>query len=112
VAMLGSREDIPALLSAADLYIMPSLMEAHSVAMIEALASGIAVAASDIPTLRFSSTYKGVILHPAADKHAMAKAAEALLVNQKRFARNLAEFDISVTADKYASGLSKIAARS
>ena len=112
VAMLGSREDIPDLLSAADLYIMPSLMEAHSVAMIEALASGIAVAASDIPTLRFSSTYKGVILHPAADKHAMAKAAEALLVNQKRFARNLAEFDISVTADKYASGLSKIAARS
>jgi len=26
-------------------------------------------------------------------------------VNQKRFARDLSEFDISVTADKYASGL-------
>lgn len=43
VTMLGRREDIPELLSAADLFLFPSLYEGLSVALVEAQADGLPV---------------------------------------------------------------------
>ncbi|MFP3534130.1 glycosyltransferase, partial [Burkholderia sp. SIMBA_042] len=57
VRFLGSRPDIPALLSAADVYVMPSQREAHSVAMIEALANGVPIVASTIPVFEFAGSF-------------------------------------------------------
>jgi len=108
VLLLGSRDDIPALLSAADLYVMPSLMEAHSVAMIEALASGIPVVASDIQTLQFAASYDGVALVPPQDSDALTDAVIRSLSLPQQYNRDLSLFDITVTAKHYRSLLEVI----
>lgn len=48
VAFLGAREDVPKLLAAADLMILPSRMEGLSLALVEAHAAGVAVLATDV----------------------------------------------------------------
>lgn len=49
VNILGYREDVPKLLRAADLFVFPSLWEGLPIALLEALACGIPVLASDVP---------------------------------------------------------------
>lgn len=50
--MLGHREDVPDLLAAADVFVFPSLYEGLPGALIEALAVGLPVVASDLPSVR------------------------------------------------------------
>ena len=52
VVRLGHRDDVPALLSAADLFVLPSRREGMSGAMVEALGCGVPVVCSDLPGLR------------------------------------------------------------
>jgi L-malate glycosyltransferase len=101
VRLLGGREDVPELLSAADLYVMPSVMEAHSIAMIEALASGIPIAASDIPTFGFLSGYSGVATFPASDIGQFQAAVRELLRAGGRYERDVSRFEITNVAAIY-----------
>lgn len=48
VYFLGDRTDIPQLLMAADMFVMPSLFEGFSVSLVEAQASGLPCIASDV----------------------------------------------------------------
>lgn len=48
VRFLGTRRDVPDLLAAMDLHAMPSLWEGLSIALLEALAAGLPVVASDV----------------------------------------------------------------
>ena len=48
IRMLGARPDVPALLSAADLYVQSSAWEGFPLAPIEAMASGLKVLATDV----------------------------------------------------------------
>ncbi|MDZ4672873.1 MAG: glycosyltransferase family 4 protein [Gemmatimonadota bacterium] len=48
VHLLGLRADIPALLAAADLFVMPSLSEGLPIAILEAMFSGTAIIASQV----------------------------------------------------------------
>jgi len=100
IRMLGSRDDVPALLASADLYVMPSLQEAQSIAMIEALASGVAIVASDIPAFQFARNYAGVHL---LDKHANFEPSEVceILSKAKRFDRAVHGLDITQTSTSY-----------
>lgn len=50
IRFLGSRNDIPAILSASDVFLFPSLFEGLSVVLIEAQANGIPIVCSDINT--------------------------------------------------------------
>jgi glycosyltransferase involved in cell wall biosynthesis len=49
VRLLGARSDVPELLAAADLFVMPSLWEAGPYALLEAMAAGVPVVGSRIP---------------------------------------------------------------
>jgi glycosyltransferase involved in cell wall biosynthesis len=81
VLILGEREDVPALLNAADLMIFPSLREGLPGAVLEACASGTAVVASDLPGIceirRICPTVVCVPL--AAADEAWADTTERLL---------------------------------
>ncbi len=101
IEILGGRNDVPGLLAAADLYVMPSLIEAHSIAMIEALASGVPIVASDIPAFRFSATYLGVCLIAPDDPANFTAAAVKLLQAGGRYDRNVEYFDIERVAGVY-----------
>ena len=52
VQFLGHRNDVPEILAAADLFVFPSLYEGLPGAVIEAMAVGLAIVASDIPPHR------------------------------------------------------------
>jgi glycosyltransferase involved in cell wall biosynthesis len=52
VRSLGQRDDVPDLLAACDVLALPSLYEGFPGAVIEAMALGVPVVASDLPTLR------------------------------------------------------------
>jgi glycosyltransferase involved in cell wall biosynthesis len=52
VTLLGWRDDIPAVLTAADAFLFPSLTEGMPNAVLEAMARGLAIVGSDIPVLR------------------------------------------------------------
>lgn len=104
VRFLGSRTDIVSLLSAADVYVMPSQREAHSVAMIEALASGVPVVASAIPEFQFARAFAGVVTIDPSDQPYYAEAvACAAAESPIRHVRDLASFSIASVAARYAS---------
>lgn len=58
VRVLGWREDIPDLLAALDIFVLPSYWEGLSLALIEALSTGVAVITSDIPGNRDVVTHE------------------------------------------------------
>lgn len=111
IKMLGPRRDVPDLLAAADVFIMPSLIELQGIALLEALASGVPVVASDLDTLRFAGQKEGVALVPPENGAIFAAAVEKLLLRKPavtppagiRYARDMSEYDISRTAESYLS---------
>ncbi|MGB3757880.1 MAG: glycosyltransferase family 4 protein [Rivularia sp. (in: cyanobacteria)] len=103
VIFLGPRSDIPDLLSAADVYLMPSSIEAHSIAFLEALANGITMVISDIPAFEKGKQFSGVISLQPENIQQFARILVQLSTNIaiKRWQRDLSEFSIEKTADIY-----------
>jgi len=101
VKLLGGRKDIPDLLAAADVFLMPSLNESQGIAMIEALASGIAVVGSDIPAFKFASSMEGTTLVPAENVETYTQAIKDALEGTQRYRRDMSQYDMNVTASVY-----------
>jgi glycosyltransferase involved in cell wall biosynthesis len=75
VAFLGIRDDVPALLARADLFVFPSLWEGQGNALLESLAVGPAIVATDIPSTRETvADGKEALLVPPTDPGALASA--------------------------------------
>lgn len=85
VRFLGSREDVEAVLPAADLLVQPSLYEGQGVALLEAFATGLPVVASRVGGIPEVVT-DGVDgdLVPPGDAPALADAVVALLTDAGR----------------------------
>lgn len=80
VDFLGFRRDIAGLLAAFDVYAQPSLWEGHSISLIEALAAGKPIVATNIDGNREVVDHGETgLLVPAADPGALADALERLL---------------------------------
>lgn len=82
VSFLGVRWDVPDLLRAADVLVMPSLNEGFGLVMVEALASGTPVVASRMgPTPEIVRETETGLLFTPGDPRALADALERLLGN-------------------------------
>ncbi|MEO0686922.1 MAG: glycosyltransferase family 4 protein [Cyanobacteria bacterium J06649_11] len=103
IIFLGPRSDIPNLLSAADVYVMPSLREAHSIAFLEALSSGITVIASDIKAFERGKQFPGVfVLQPENTQIFSNMISECSKQSSiSRWERDMSEFSIKNSADAY-----------
>ena len=117
----GERDDIPNLLRSFDVYVQPSLAEGISNTILEAMASGLPVVATDVggnaELVRHGST--GTIV-PPADATAIAAALqryiedEATRREQGDAARERATgiFDIEIMLDNYSSTYRRLLDRS
>lgn len=110
VLLPGHREDIPALLARAELFLFPSALEGHPGAVVEAMMAARPVVASDIPAHRETLEH-GVtgLLVPPADPETLAEAVIELLRDRQaarhlgREARRVARerFDIHAVARRH-----------
>jgi glycosyltransferase involved in cell wall biosynthesis len=85
VALLGFVRDVRSLLAAADVFVMPSLSEGLGVAVLEAMAMGKPVVATDAGGLPEAVMHgeTGLVV-PAGDAEALAEAMTALLEKPTR----------------------------
>lgn len=85
VNFLGERKDVPEILNGLDIFILPSLREGMPGALMEAMASGLPVVATDIDgNNELVDGEKNGILIPPADSGAISKAVLSLLGDRKR----------------------------
>ena len=110
VHLLGSREDIPDVLAAADIFTMPSFWEGLPVALLEAMFARKPVIASDVSGIPEAIVNgRDGILTPPGDIPALAHAISAFLVDPSRRetfaaaaqARAEAGFGIGAMTDAY-----------
>lgn len=91
VRFLGYRADVPDLMTAADVFVLPSRAEGSPGALIEAMALEAPTVASDIPSVsELLGEDECAVLVPAESASALAEAIAHLLHDDER-ARNLAE---------------------
>ena len=105
VSFLGARSDVAEILRALDIYVMPSLWEGLSLAMLEAMAAGLPLVISDVSGVAqaFGDEECGVRV-PPRDAAALAQAIRDLAQSPERRQRLgdagrrrvRAEFDIEV----------------
>ena len=85
--LLGLRPDVPDLLAAADLFVLPSLWEGLPMALVEAMAAGLPVVATEVSGTRAVMVDGETgLLVPPGDVPALARAITALLCDPARAA--------------------------
>lgn len=83
VTLLGRRSDVPRLLHAADFLILASRYEQMSNALLEAMASGLTVIATDVgDSARVLDHGRCGMIVPARDRHAMSHAIARVAHNR------------------------------
>lgn len=80
VRFLGHRDDAPEILAASDVFVFPSLYEGLGGALIEAMALGLPIVASDLSAIREVVEPDGnAVLVPPGSARDLASALEALI---------------------------------
>jgi glycosyltransferase involved in cell wall biosynthesis len=110
VRFLGVRSDVPDLLASSDVFAFPSLWEGLGIVMLEALAAGLPVVASNIAVLReiVDDGQQGLLVqtqHPQALAQAiinlLADPDERRSMGQSGRRKILERFDINVTVSQW-----------
>jgi len=110
VTFLGeiAPEEVRAIMHVCDLFMFPSVYEGMPIALIEAMAAGMPIVASDIPASRELLQDCGILL--PADPQQFARAAARLLEKKneasalgERAARRARQFTVDAMADAYES---------
>ena len=81
IYFLGRRTDVPQLLKISDCFVLPTLFEGMSNAVMEAMASGLPVITTDIPENRIliKNNISGILV-PASDSGAITQAINTLTI--------------------------------
>lgn len=88
VRFLGERTDVPALLAACDLFVLPSYFEGLPVSLLEAMRAGRPVVAADIDGVNEVVSHEETgLVFPAGDAGALAGAIRRLLACGEERAR-------------------------
>jgi glycosyltransferase involved in cell wall biosynthesis len=87
LALLGQRDDVPALLAAADVIAVPSRWEARSLVVQEAMRAGRPIVASRVGGIPALTGEDAAILVPPGDAGQLAAAVLAVLDDPGRAAR-------------------------
>jgi len=86
--LLGHRPDVAEVLAAADMFVFPSLLEGMPGAVIEAMASGLPVLASDIEPVRdVAEIGENAVVVPPRDPASLARTLGELLDDPKQRAQ-------------------------
>jgi glycosyltransferase involved in cell wall biosynthesis len=90
VSFLGHRKDIPHLMAAADAFVLPSRFEGHPIVVLEAMAAGLPVIATDVcgTSEAIDANVTGLLV-PPEDPEALASAMQLVLARPS-VARRLA----------------------
>lgn len=82
VHLLGLRADVPAVLAAADLFVLPSLSEGLPLALLEAMFAGCPIVATDVGQVRvaLANGIAGVLVEPG-DSAALAAGIDRMLAD-------------------------------
>jgi glycosyltransferase involved in cell wall biosynthesis len=83
VLLLGARGDVPDLLAAADVVVLPSRWEARALVAQEALHAGVPLVATDVGGTR-ELVGEAAVLVPYGDPRALARAVTGLLADPDR----------------------------
>lgn len=105
VRLLGHRDDLPEILAASDVFVFPSLYEGLGGSLLEAMALGLPIVASDLPALReLLQDGVGGRLVPAASAEALIETIDELLTYPDKArqygSRNRAVFEDRFTLDR------------
>jgi glycosyltransferase involved in cell wall biosynthesis len=87
LALLGQRDDVPALLAAADVIAVPSRWEARALVVQEAMAAGRPIVATRVGGIPALTGEDAAILIPPGDERQLADAVLAVLDDPARAAR-------------------------
>lgn len=88
VRLLGERDDVPDLLSAADVFVLSSHREGLPGVVLEAMALESAIVASDLPTVREATPSEDyAYLVPPGDRSALSAAVVEALTKPRRSAQ-------------------------
>jgi L-malate glycosyltransferase len=100
VTVDGPRDDVTRVLAESQVFAMPSRSEGHSIALLEALATGIPVVGSRIDAFAFARKFPGVQLLDTTDTAAYAQALIGAL-REPRVARAMDGLTLNDTAQQY-----------
>ena len=111
VHLLGLRNDVSAVLCAADIFVLPSLSEGLPLALLEAMFASRAIVASDVGDIgiALAGGEAGRLVHPG-DPSALADAIDELLehpeaarsLGERAFRRASTEYSLSQMVRQYA----------
>jgi glycosyltransferase involved in cell wall biosynthesis len=88
VHVLGPRKDVPALMHAIDVFVMPSIWEGFGLVLLEAMAAGRPIVASRVATIpEVVADGETGLLVPASDPLALAEALAELADQPEKAAR-------------------------
>jgi glycosyltransferase involved in cell wall biosynthesis len=108
VRFLGTHDDVPGLLCAADVFVFPSRWEGSPGAVIEAMALETPIVASDLPSIReVVADARGARLVPVEDHHEMARAIAQVLDSPGPTDDLRARFLSALTVEKSVDGMMK-----
>jgi glycosyltransferase involved in cell wall biosynthesis len=108
VKFLGHREDVPEILAAGDVFVFPSLYEGLGGSLIEAMALGLPIVASDIPAVRdvLEENRNALLVSPASPEELAFSITRVLEDHElaRRFRQRSVEiFHERFTLDKSAA---------